>query len=73
MKVYVPNLSSDCYVSVVRLVQFAQFSPCKATHWLHVWTSSLGVIRSTPRCKWIVSVPRHNRFVSVSDRYCSPS
>ena len=63
----VPNLSSDCYMSVVGLVQFAEFSPSEATHWLHVWTSSLGVVRSTARCKWLVSVPRHSRF--LSDQY----
>ena len=51
VKIYVSHLSSDSYVSVVRLVQFAQFSPCEATHRLHVWTSSLGdMIRSTARC-----------------------
>ena len=50
-QIFNSNLSSDSYVSVVRLVQLAQFSPCEATHWLHVWTSSLGVmIRSTARC-----------------------
>ena len=62
----VPNLSSDCYMSVVGLVQFAEFSPGEATHWLHVWTSSLGVVRSTARCKWLVSVSRHSRFLSTN-------
>ena len=74
----VPNLSSDCYMSVVGLVQFAEFSPGEATHWLHVWTSSLGVVRSTARCKWLVSVPRHSRFLIPlftlawpDDRWCA--
>ena len=65
----VPNLSSDCYMSVVGLVQFAEFSPSEATHWLHVWTSSLGVVRSTARCKWLVSVPRHDRSIEGLPAY----